>query len=168
MATSTSTPPEPRIATLDTVAAQVAAIDELIDLAQRRLQVFDVDLAQGGWQTAARNERLAAFLRRGREPRIEIIAHDLRWVESSCARLVALFRAYTHAITIYQTGPEARAAMNPLVIADERHFLHRFHADQPRASLGVEQPERARPLVMRFEEIWATGGPGLQATVLGL
>jgi hypothetical protein len=29
-------------------------------------------------------------------------------------------------------------------------------------------PQVAKPLVARFEEIWATGEPGLAGTVLGL
>jgi hypothetical protein len=153
---------------LDTVAAQVAAIDELIELAQHHLQVFDVDLAQGGWHTAARGERLAAFLRRAPKARLDLIVHDTRWLETSCPRLLSLLRLHSHAITIYRTGPDARSAMDPLLIADGRHFLHRFHIDQPRASLAIEQPQQARPLVLRFEEIWATGEPGLSATVLGL
>ena len=165
---ATSPPPEPRETQLDTVAAQVQAIDELVDLAQHHLQVFDVDLAQGGWQTAARSERVTAFLRRTPKARLDVIVHDTRWLEASCPRLVALLRLYSHAMTVYRTGPEARAAMDPLVIADGRHFLHRFHVDQPRAVLAVESPLRARPLVMRFEEIWATGEPGLNASVLGL
>ena len=51
--------------------------------------------------------------------------------------------------------------MDPLVIVDGRHFLHRFHVEQPRAALAIEEPQLARPLVKRFEEIWATGEPGL-------
>ena len=58
--------------------------------------------------------------------------------------------------------------MDPLVIVDGRHFLHRFHVDQPRAALAIDDPAAARPLVTRFEEIWATGEPGLSGTVLGL
>lgn len=172
MATSTSTepeaPPEPREAVLDTVAAQAAAIDELLGLARQRVQVFDVNLAQGGWQTAARAENLASCLRRATRPRIDIIVHDTRWLETSCPRLLALQRLHSGAVTIYRTGPEARNAMDPLLIVDGRHFLHRFHIDQPRASLGIEQPQLARPLVTRFEQIWATGEPGLGATVLGI
>jgi hypothetical protein len=79
-----------------------------------------------------------------------------------------LLRRFGHSITLYRTGAEARAAMDPLVLVDGRHFLHRFHADQPRAALGIEQPVAAKPLVNRFEEIWATGEPGLSATTLGL
>jgi hypothetical protein len=69
---------------------------------------------------------------------------------------------------VYRTGSEARGAMDPLLIADGKHFLHRFHINRPRASFAIEQPHLARPLVMRFEQIWATGEPGLSATVLGL
>lgn len=169
MAPSTSdSAPEPREQILETVAAQAAAIDEVIGLARHRLQVFDVDLAQGGWQTAARADALAAYLRRNKAARLEIIVHDTRYIETSCARLVTLLRQHAHAITIYRTGSEARNAMDPLVIADGRHFLHRFHIDQPRATLAIEHPQLARPLVMRFEQIWATGEPGLGASVLGL
>ncbi|MCC7326055.1 MAG: hypothetical protein IT521_04540 [Burkholderiales bacterium] len=153
---------------LDTVAAQAAAIDELIDLAQHRLQIFDVDLSQCGWQTAARAERLVAFLRRAPSSKIDLIVHDTRRLETSCPRLLALLRMHTPAFTVYRTGSEAKSAMDPLLIADGRHFLHRFHFDQPRASLAIEQPQLARPLVTRFEQIWATGEPGLGATVLGL
>ncbi|MFO1412383.1 MAG: hypothetical protein U1F10_00410 [Burkholderiales bacterium] len=160
--------PEPRETTLDTVAAQVQAIDQLLDLAQHHVQVFDVDMAQGGWQTAARSERVTAFLRRTPKARLDVIVHDTRWLEASCPRLLNLLRLYSHAITVYRTGPEARAAMDPLVIADGRHFLHRFHIDHPRAVLATDAPQRARPLCMRFEEIWATGEPGLNASVLGL
>lgn len=165
---ATSPPPEARETPLDTVAAQVRAIDELVDIAQHRLQVFDVDLAQGGWQSSARSERLMAFLRRAPKARLDVIVHDTRFLEASCPRLVALLRLYSHAMTVYRTGPEARAAMDPLVIADGRHFLHRFHIDQPRAVVAFEAPQRARPLVLRFEEIWATGEPGLNPSVLGL
>ena len=160
--------PEPREAVLDSVAAQAAAIDEIIGLAQHRLQVFDVDLAQCGWHSAARAEALGAFLRRNRKAKVEIIVHDTRFIETSCARLVTLLRQHAHAITIYKTGSEARNAMDPLVLADARHFVHRFHIERPRAALAIEHPQLARPLAMRFEQIWAAGEPGLGASVLGL
>jgi hypothetical protein len=176
MATSTPTPPAdaaapaplPRQTTLDTVAAQSAAIDEIIALARHAVRVFDRDLSEAGWNSAARTERLGAFLRKHPGARLEIIVHDTRWLESSCPRLLALLRRFAHAVTIYRTGPEARGAMDPLVIVDGRHFLHRYHVEQPRATLAIDAPQAANPLVKRFDEIWATGEPGLTATVLGL
>jgi len=168
--TSPDTPagPEPRATQLDTIAAQSAAIDELIGLATHKLQVFDTDLSECGWNSAKRADQLAAFLRRNPAARLELIVHDTRWIESSCPRLMRLLQRHSSAITIYRTGAEARVAMDPLVIADGRHFLHRFHIDQPRAAYAIEQPQDAKPLVARFEEIWATGEPGVTGTVLGL
>ncbi len=168
--TSPDAPPkvEPSETIVDTVAAQTAALDRVIGLAQQRLQIFDVDLAECGWQTPERAANLAAMLRRSRNTRIDLIVHDTRFMEASCPRLIALLRAHSHSITVYRTGAEAKSAMDPLLLADGRHFVHRFHIDQPRASVAIEQPQLARPLCMRFDEIWATGEPGLGATVLGL
>ena len=68
----------------------------------------------------------------------------------------------------YRTGAEARRATDPLLIVDDSHYLHRFHLEQPRAVMGIEQPEQTRPLANRFDEIWATGESGVSGTVLGL
>jgi hypothetical protein len=161
-------PPTPHEAALDTLAALAAAIDEVVALARTHVQVFDVDLAQGGWSSVRRAEVLGAFLRRGRHTKLDVIVHETRFLETSLPRIVSLLRLHSHAVTVYRTGSEARNAMDPLVIADGRHFVHRFHVDRPRAALAIEQPLLTRPLAMRFEQIWATGEPGLPATVLGL
>lgn len=174
MATSTPTaadnppPPAPRRETLDTLAAQIAAIDELVGLARRSIRVFDLDLSEMGWNNPARIERIAAFLRGSREARLDIIVHDTRHIESRCARLTGLQRIFGERVTIHRTGAIARGAMDPLVIVDGHHYLHRFHIEQPRAALGILQPHAAMPLVQRFEEIWASGEPGVHGTMLGL
>jgi hypothetical protein len=158
----------PREAVLETVAAQALAIDELIELAEHRIQVFDIDFSQGGWATATRAETLTRFFRRAPNPRLEVIVHDTRWIETSAARLVALLRQFSHAITLYRTGAEAQSVMDPLMIVDDVHLLHRFHISQPRASLSINNAQVAKPFIARFGEIWATGEPGLTGTVLGL
>jgi hypothetical protein len=160
--------PEPRVAELATIAEQTAAIDELIALARHHIQVFDQDLSQTGWNNAARTERLAAFLREVRGRRLDIIVHDTRYLQSACPRMLKLLGVYGHAMSILQTGAEGKVATDPLLIVDGKHYLHRFHFDQPRAALGILQPEQAQPLVARFGEIWATGESGVNAPVLGL
>lgn len=160
--------PEPRVAELATIAEQTAAVDELIALARHHIQVFDQDLSQTGWNNAARTERLAAFLREVRGRRLDIIVHDTRYLESACPRMLKLLGVYGHAMSILQTGAEGKVATDPLLIVDGKHYLHRFRFDQPRAALGILQPEQAQPLVARFGEIWATGESGVNATVLGL
>jgi hypothetical protein len=160
--------PEPRVAELATIAEQTAAIDRLIALAQHHIQVFDQDLSQTGWNGPERTERLAAFLRGVRGRRLDIIVHDTRYLESACPRMLRLLGVYGHAMTILQTGAEGKVATDPLLIVDGQHYLHRFHFEQPRAALGILQPEQTQPLAARFAEIWATGESGINASVLGL
>jgi hypothetical protein len=159
---------EPRTVELTSVAAQVAAIDELIALARRRICVFDRDLSQMRWNQPSRIDRLGAFLHGGRGRRFDLIVHDTHYLESACPRLLRMLRGYSSAMTIYRTGREAMRATDPLLIIDDRHYLRRFHFEQPRATMGIDQPELTKSLATRFEEIWATGEPGINATVLGL
>jgi hypothetical protein len=166
--TSNNAPAQPRVSALSTVAEQAAAIDELIALARHRIRVFDQDLSQTGWNSPARTERLGAFLRELRGRRLDIIVHDTRYIESACPRLVRLLQGYGHAMSILRTGDEARVANDPLMIVDNKHYLHRFHFEQPRATLAIDAPEQTQLLANRFEEIWATGEVGLSGTVLGL
>ncbi|HET9762078.1 MAG TPA: hypothetical protein VFR50_01110 [Casimicrobiaceae bacterium] len=163
-----ATAAQPRTVALASIAEQIAAIDELIGLAQHRIRVFDQDLSEMGWNRAPRIDRLGAFLRGMRSRRLDIIVHDTSYLESSCPRLLALLRNYSCAVAICRTGPEARHAADPLLLVDDRHYLHRFHFEQPRATMGTDQPEDTRPLAQRYDEIWATGEPGVNPTVLGL
>jgi hypothetical protein len=152
---------------LERIAEQVEAIDALIGLARSTLRVFDRDLGDTGWNGARRAELLETFLRRG-NARFALIVHDTRYIETACPRLLSLAKVYGHALQLWRTGAEARGATDSLVIADERHYLHRYHVDQPRATLALSHAATAKPLVARFEEIWATGEPALGGGVLGL
>jgi uncharacterized protein (DUF2384 family) len=153
---------------LDTLAAQREAIDTLLGLGTQRILVFDRDLADTGWNSAQRADNIKAFLRRSRHAQLRVIVHDTRFLEQACPRLLALARVYGHAMSVWRTGADARGASDALLIVDERHALHRYHADQPRATLLTWMPQAVRPLVDRFEEIWATGEPAISGTTLGL
>ncbi|MDQ6620864.1 MAG: hypothetical protein M3Z31_14435 [Pseudomonadota bacterium] len=158
----------PSYRVVDTFAEQAACIDVLLGLANARVRVFDFDLKHTGWSSAGRADALARFLLGSREARLQVVVQDVRYLETSCPRLTSLLRRFSAAITIYRAGSEARSAFDPLLIVDDRHFMHRFHYTQPRAAVAIDQPGLAKPLVQRFDEIWATGEPGLTGDVLGL
>jgi hypothetical protein len=174
MATSDSTTPDPSAAPpprdeiVDTLAAQVRAIDEIVGLARRRIQVFDRSLADWGFARPERVEALAAFLRGSRQARLDVIVHDTRWIEAHAPRLRGVLRLHSDAVQVWRTGPGAQAAADALVLVDGCHYVHRFHVDQPRARVAISQPAAAMPLAERFDEIWATGEPAISGTVLGL
>ena len=158
----------PREARLQSLAEIRRAHDEVIALAQRHIKVFDRDLSADGWNSIERCSVLSSYLRRKPGARLDVIVHDTRYVEAYAARLVGLLGRHAHAMKIYRTGPGARAAMDPLVIVDDVHFVHRHHVAWAHGTLSIGNPERAKPLVERFGEIWATGEPGVSGTVLGL
>jgi hypothetical protein len=158
----------PREERLDSIAALARAQDDVIALARRHIKVFDVDLAWGEWNGAARCAALGSFMRRIPGARLSIIVHDTRWIEASGARLTSLLALHSHAMTIYRTGQGARKAMDPLLIVDDEHFVHRFHIDRTGGALSIGSPERAKPLVERFDEIWESGELGVTGSVLGL
>jgi hypothetical protein len=158
----------PRQEALATIAAQVAAIDTLLGLAQHSIRVFDVDLSGMGWNGSKRAETIMAFLQSNPAAKVEIIVHDTGWIERSCPRLLNILKYRGHAVAIRRTGPDARQAMDPLLIVDGVHFLHRFHASQPRAALSIGDPVAAQPLVTRLDAISDSAEPGVTPTVLGL
>ena len=176
MVSSTPTPPEPpapappgpRHEALDTIAAQIAAIDLVIGLAQRSIRVFDISLSDTGWNGMARAERIAAFLRTRRSARLDIVVQDTGWIERWCPRLTNQLKYYSHALAIFRAGADAARAIDPFVIVDDRHYLHRFHFMEPRATLGIEQPLEAARLADRFATILEGAEPGVTATTLGL
>jgi hypothetical protein len=162
------TGPAPRQEALATVAAQIAAIDELIGLAKLSIRVYDIDLSRMGWNDPARARSLAAFLRASPAARLEIIVQDTGWIERSCPRLTQLLKYHGHAIAIKRSGVDARAAMDPLMIVDGVHYLHRFNVAQPRAALSIGDPAAVAPLLERFDAISETSEPGISSTTLGL
>ncbi len=116
-----------------------------------------------------RAHRLVSFLRGSPAARLEIIVHDTGWIEQSCPSASRnLLKTHGHAMAIKRSGDDARNAMDPLMIVDGVHFLHRFNIGQPRAALSIGDPVAASPLVTRFDAISESSEPGISATTLGL
>jgi hypothetical protein len=144
------------------------AINTIIQQASHQLRIFDYDLRNEGYNSPQRFELLQNFLLASRTNRMTIVLHDTRYLTSECPRMMNLIRQFSHAISIYQTTAEARVATDPFIIADDAHFLHRFHYDHPRAALSLHDKEAALDLVRRFNEILELSEPAAPATTLGL
>jgi hypothetical protein len=98
---------QPRHETLDTIAAQIDAIDTLIGLARHSIRVFDVDLSGTKWNDARAPEKSSRSCARRPNARVDIVVHDTGWIERSCPRLTGLLEVHGHALTIRRTGEEA-------------------------------------------------------------
>lgn len=153
---------------IESLSDYALAIDETIRQATRSLKIFDLNLRGAGFNSPARIELLENFFHLNRANRFTLILHDANHLQSECPRLINLLRLFSHASSVYQTTEEAKSASDPFIIADDRHYLHRFHYEHPRALLALNDPEGALDLSRRFSEILNASEPAAPATTLGL
>jgi hypothetical protein len=163
-------PPEPRASyrQITGMAESRAAIDEVIEAAQKSLSIFDYNLGQRGFGDAARIEKLRHFLLAGRAHRLRIALHEPELLERHEPRLIALLRQLPGSIAIHRTVGQARDATDPFVVADDHSVWHLQHNDLSRAIVALHSPQDAAPLRERFEEIWELSEPAIGSSTLGL
>lgn len=144
------------------------AVDQVIRQACQNLRIFSYNLRGEGYNSLARIESLQDFLLKSRVNRLMIVLHDTDYLTRECPRMMNLLRQFSHAISIYQTSDEARSISDPFIIADNDHYLHRFHYDHPRAALALNDKQGALELSRRFNEIVENSEPAAPPTTLGL
>lgn len=144
-----------------------AALDRLLERPRRHLRIFDRQLGKG-FNSIARQDLLRAFLLRNRANRVQIVLHDASNLVRDCPRLMNVLRQFSHAVAIHETEAHAKRVYDPFVLADDRDHLHRFHYDDSRALLALDDPAGTQPLLDRFEELWEASAPSSSATTLGL
>ncbi len=145
-----------------------AAIDVVVAAAQRTLHIFDADLTCGGYGGLKRFESLRDFISRGQANQIVLVLHETDYLTARCPRLMNLLRVYSHRILIQKTQEHARLASDPFVVADGSHFVHRFHRDDARGLLALNDHAGARQLEERFSQLLEASHPAVSATTLGL
>lgn len=144
---------------LDSSADYVAALDTLCGLAKHSLFIFEKDFANIGFNSEARFEMLRSFLLGNPNNRLQLLAHDTRPISQYCPRLMILLRQFGHNMFIYQTPKNLQHLTDPFAVADESHYVRRFHFDDTRGILGQNDGETARLLKSRFMEMWEASHP---------
>ena len=144
------------------------ALDAVIAQARHKLHLFDFDMHEGGWNSPLRYERLKQFLLGSAQNRLHIALHDVDYVNRNCPRMINLLREHSYAVFIHQTNPEARGIFDPMLIADDAHYVHRFHYAQPRGEYVLNDLAKTQRLALHFDEIWQASTLAVPATTLGL
>lgn len=153
---------------LSGMAEYVVALDALSDRAQHSLFIFDKNFVDIGFNDAARHDILRRFLLANSANRLHMLTHDVRAATQYCPRLMLLLRQFSHNLHIYQTPAHLLHQSEPFAVADELHYARRFHFHDPRGLIAIHDPEHARALKSKFEEMWALSRVGITATQLGL
>ncbi|MDX8399397.1 MAG: hypothetical protein R8K20_04030 [Gallionellaceae bacterium] len=146
----------------------VAALDDLCAKAQQSLFIFEKDFDNLGFNSEARYDSLRRLLLSSPSARLHLLAHDVQPLLRFCPRMMMLLRQFSHKMHIYQTPLNLRHLSEPFSVADETHFLRRFHFDDARGIYALNDPEAARTFQSRFNEMWTSSHPGASANTTGL
>lgn len=160
--------PAPQHTRLEGIMEYRASIDNVISRAQRRIRIFDRNLDGLGFNSPPRQDLLRAFLLARRTNHLYIVVHDTGYLHRDCPRMHLLLRQFSHGVSIQQTHAHMQGVSDSFVVADDEHFVRRFHFDDSRGLLALDDPREARNLNDRFDELWEASYPAVFATTLGL
>lgn len=145
-----------------------AALDTLCKLAKHNLYLFDKNFDGMGFNSEARYETLRSFLLASPTNRLFVLTHDSHYLSTRCPRMMMLLRQFDHVMFVHQTPKHLLHITEPFAVADDIHYIRRFHFDDPRGILATNDPEYARALKSRFMEMWSSSHPSVAVTTLGL
>lgn len=144
------------------------ACDTILRRADREILIFDRDLAALRLEDTARLAALAAFLQTDGMSRVRIVLHDPGPLAGEAPRLTRLIFRFSHKIEVRQSPDNLRHLADTHLLADESHGVRRFHVDQPRSALILDDPAYINPWRQRFEELWELSHPCLRINTTGL
>ncbi|HMC13075.1 MAG TPA: hypothetical protein VKG67_01870 [Gallionellaceae bacterium] len=160
--------PEPQHTQLNGAADYIEALDTLCALTTRSLCVFEKDFQDIGFNSEKRYDNLRRFLLASPYNRLYLLAHDIRYLAQNCPRMTMLLRQFSHNMNIYRTPQHLLNISEPFAVADETHYVRRFHFDDTRGILAQNDPQGALALHSQFMEMWAVSRPGVSASTTGL
>jgi hypothetical protein len=152
----------------DGAADYVAALDTVCSMAQHTLNIFEDNYEDIGFNSEARYNALRRFLLSSQNNRLNLLAHNPQPLIRYCPRMMMLLRQFGHSMFIYQTPQTLLNVTEPFAVADNAHYVRRYHFDDTRGLLARNDPEEARRLNSQFQEMWASSHPCASATTLGL
>ena len=143
------------------------AVIQVLEQAQRRIKIFESILGEP-YNTLQCEATLRRFLLANPQNRLHIVVHDAQALTRDCPRILRLLQGFSHNMAIHATHSHAKTIYDPFVLADDSHYVHRFHFDDTRGLLAFDDPQSARALVERFDALWEASDPAASATTLGL
>lgn len=154
--------------TLNGIADYAQALGTLCNLAHNHLYLFDKTFENSGFNAEERYETLRGFLLASPANRLFVLVLDTNYLSTQCPRMMMLLHQFGNSMFIYKLPARLHQITEPFAVADEAHYVRRFHFDDPRGILALHDPENARTLKSRFMEMWAVSHPSVSTTRLRL
>ncbi|MEI7455723.1 MAG: hypothetical protein WCK93_03275 [Nitrosomonadales bacterium] len=153
---------------LDGIPDYSAALDSLCQLARHNLYLFEKNFDGLGFNSESRFNSLRHFMLTNPANRLHVLAHDVHYLSTLCPRMTLLLRQFDDRIFIHQTSKVLQHITAPFSVADNLHYVRRFHFDDPRGLFAQNDPENARALTATFMEMWSNSHTAVSTTRLGL
>lgn len=150
---------------LDGIADYTSALDTLCKLASHDLYLFERDYEGLSFNAESRYETLRHFLLANPANHLYVLAQDKHYLATRCPRMMLLLRQFDNRMFIHQTASQISA---PFCVADNAHYVRRFHFDDPRGIMALNDPKNARALASHYMELWADSRPAISTTKLWL
>lgn len=153
----------------DTFSDYRDVVQALLTVARQEILIFDPDLRECALASAETIERLREFTDRSPvEHCVRIVVQDATHIERDCPRLIALLASFGHRIRIRIASREHVTLDRPFIVADGCHALLRFHRDDPRGKLSLDDKGAAMAYRAQFETIWERARTGPSGAPLGI
>lgn len=144
------------------------ALDIVIAEAEEKLLIFDQDFSTGDYASIKRYDAIHAFLNKSPTSELVIILQDAVFFTTHCPRLLQLLTTYGHKMMVYETNSRAKVAKDCFILADNKHYIRRFHIDQARFKFMLEDQETTASLTNRFDELMQETTHQISINKLGL
>lgn len=152
---------------LTTYGEYDAAIDLILSLAERRLDIFDHDLALLKLDQPTRHAALQRLLAYPHH-QLRIVVQDSQNVRSRLPLLMRLLDTHGHHFSLIEADEKLQHLSDSIIVADNAHALLRFHREQPRGKILEDEEEEVKPYERKFQSILDEGGTALSPRVAGL
>ena len=130
------------------------AVDALLPLAHRRIEIFTRDLDPQLYDRSPVVEAMTQFALRHRNCRIRILTHDVEPAVKAGNRLIELCRRLSTYAEIRRSHEDYRERSDTFLLVDDYGLLDRKLASRFEGRVSFKLPLEVRRLRSEFDEIW--------------
>ncbi|QRM20389.1 hypothetical protein GBK02_13815 [Dechloromonas sp. TW-R-39-2] len=145
-----------------------AAIDQILQLANEHIFIYDEDLGLLKLESPARLDQIKRILLVGKSDCLQIALRNAQPMTRNNPQTLNLLTVYNHKTKARQTPPTLAHLRDSMILIDGKHGLIRFDREQPRSKLLIEEAGELRPYYHRFQEIIDQSGETIGSGTLGL
>ena len=153
---------------MTTWAEHDAACADILGRAQKSLCIFDKDLSCLKLENPANASLLRQFLATDPRHQLQIVLRDAQALLRNSPRLLKLMIDYPQNMIVFERSADLATLNDALLMVDGIHALVRFHQEQVRSKIIIDDSQQCRPYLQRFSDILNEGGERISPTPLGL